>query len=181
MESAQDECSVCLDRAPDVQFSGCRHCCCLPCAVQLTLCPLCRAPIRHRVARQRDANEALVAQLAAVPRFAANDVLHSAIAAILKGSDTRRTAALIYELAAEIGGYLSLAQTEALLIKAQEHGLLDYRIQNSLVRLCNQPWLVSRQLGGCGICYYGNFGETPWLQDAIALLTYNRKASVGLQ
>ncbi|EDQ86801.1 uncharacterized protein MONBRDRAFT_27931 [Monosiga brevicollis MX1] len=44
-----DQCTVCLDQAPQVRFNPCGHACaCHTCAKQLYQCPLCRADVFER-------------------------------------------------------------------------------------------------------------------------------------
>jgi len=43
------------------------------------------------------------------------------------------------------------------------------------VRVSNQPWAVDPALGGCGVCYFGNLGEKPTLNDGLFILRKNRK------
>ena len=42
-------CVVCMD-APNEMIFGCGHLCtCSECAIQVLECPVCRAPIEHRI------------------------------------------------------------------------------------------------------------------------------------
>ena len=129
------------------------------------------------MSRYTEENELLVSQLADI--FPSNDALYTSISSLIRGYDAEKIAGLVAQMAAQGGGWLSLTQTEALLLRAQELGLLDHRIQHALVRLCNQPWQVNRDLGGSGICYYGNFGETPFLQAGLSLVLANVRITLG--
>ena len=57
----------------------------------------------------------------------------------------------------------------------------DYRLYNGLVRLCIHPWKLSR-LFSHGICYFGNYGETPDnAAHAIKLISRNFIDPMNLQ
>ncbi|KAI0213679.1 hypothetical protein LSAT2_001275 [Lamellibrachia satsuma] len=50
------ECAVCMNAMSLVLFLNCGHvCCCVQCAEPLTLCPLCRGAIVHRITLQQPA------------------------------------------------------------------------------------------------------------------------------
>jgi hypothetical protein len=125
------------------------------------------------MSREAGGNDVLLEELCAV--YPSNDSLFQSILTLMKGSDPRKVASLILQLAGGIGGFLSIAQAETILIKAKDEGLSVHYIQNNVVKLCNQPWDVNSELGGCGVCYYGNFGDRPFLQKAIDILNYNFK------
>ena len=173
MELLQDdECCVCMDEPNNVMFSPCTHKTCLNCAVKIKECPLCRTKITQRIATPGNSIKILDKLYTIYP---GNDVLFKAILCITKGIDPEKVAKLSLQLAEHIGGHLSLAQAESILIKAKDEGLLNYLIQNNIVKLCNQPWLVNKDLGGSGICYHGNFGKIPSLEMAIQLLKRNNE------
>lgn len=178
MDNSEEECPVCMETTPNVAFSPCRHACCFLCAMKLKECPLCRHPIKSRMSRKMEDNEAVVALLPTF--FIANNALYKSVSVVLGDKDTKKTAELIYELARKLHGWLSVQQTNALLLKAQNKNVLDWRIRLSLVRLCNEPWRVDSNLAGEGKCYYGNFGEVPFLEDGISLIWRNIKTTFGI-
>ena len=45
----QGECAVCWDAANEALFLPCQHTLCRACAARLRRCPMCRAPIAHRL------------------------------------------------------------------------------------------------------------------------------------
>ena len=53
------------------------------------------------------------------------------------------------------------------------HDLRSREVQ--AVRVSNQPWAVDPALGGSGVCYFGNLGEKPTLNDGLFILRKNRK------
>jgi hypothetical protein len=112
--------------------------------------------------------------------FTENKALYKSISVVLGDKDTKKTAVLIFELARELHGWISVQQTNNLLIKARDKGVLDWRIRNSLVRLCNEPWRVDYDLAREGLCYYGNGGEIPFLEHGISLLWANVRNTFGL-
>lgn len=71
--------------------------------------------------------------------------------------------------------HISVDQCEILLQAAEQQGILTYEFKNLFVALCVVPWKVDRKLGGCGVCYHGNFGDLPDSPaHAWALLKKNR-------
>ncbi|CAM9446575.1 unnamed protein product [Sphacelaria rigidula] len=43
-------CIVCFERKVDCTLVPCgHHCCCLECAAQFELCPVCRAPVEQKI------------------------------------------------------------------------------------------------------------------------------------
>lgn len=54
---------------------------------------------------------------------------------------------------------LTVSEAEGLLMYIQSSGFLTTGIQNLVCAICIEPWYVDLKLGGCGICYFGNFGE----------------------
>ena len=71
----------------------------------------------------------------------------------------------------------SVDQCEKLLSLATQNGLVttDHRYYNLLVATCVEPWKVDVNLGKHGVCYHGNFGDTPSLLGKLQLLHYNIK------
>lgn len=169
----KEECCICMENQPNTLFSPCKHSSCLGCSIKISDCPLCRSPIKSRISKIEGENDTLVGELCVV--YPSSEPLFQSILQIIKGNDPQKVASLMLQLAEHIGGYLSVAQSETILIKAKDEGLLHYVVQNNVVKLCNQPWLINTKLGGSGICYHGNFGETPFLQNAINILKYNFK------
>jgi hypothetical protein len=174
----EEECPVCMETPPNVMFSPCRHSCCFLCAMKLKECPLCRAPIKSRMSRKMEDHEHIVSLFPTF--FTENKALYKSISVVLGDKDTKKTAVLIFELARELHGWISVQQTNNLLIKARDKGVLDWRIRNSLVRLCNEPWRVDYDLAREGLCYYGNGGEIPFLEHGISLLWANVRNTFGL-
>ncbi len=179
MELSQDnECCICMDEPNNVMFSSCGHKTYLKCAVKIKKCPLCRTRITQIIATPGNSVKILDKLCTIYP---SNDVLFNAILCITKGIDPEKVAKLALQLTEHIGGHLSLAQAETILIKAKDEGLLHYLIQNNIVKLCNQPWLVNRDLGGSGMCYHGNYGEILSLDMAIRLLENNIETRCGIR
>ena len=163
-------CILCDCLHVDVELRPCKHAMCVNCAtVQLKECTLCSKNIIW-IAALED-NGAVVAKLAQI--YKESELLYTSIQSLIRGSDIRKCATLILQVAED--GYLSVAQTESLLISARDKSLLNHDMQNTLVKLCNQPWLVNKDLGGCGICYFGNLGQIPLIHEAIKILAYNFK------
>lgn len=47
---AGKECKICLANPCDVIFQPCKHmCCCKPCSVLVSQCPICRGDVRERI------------------------------------------------------------------------------------------------------------------------------------
>jgi hypothetical protein len=70
---------------------------------------------------------------------------------------------------------LTVHQTETaikLLENASSHRLTNWL--NLMVALCMNPWLVDVKVGRHGVCYFGNYGETPKsMEAAFAIVRYN--------
>jgi len=72
--------------------------------------------------------------------------------------------------------FLSVDQTETLL-KLAPSCYEKYKWMNRLVAMCREPWRVGVDLGGCGVCYFGNLGDEPNdAFEAFRLWYQNRKA-----
>jgi hypothetical protein len=37
----------------------------------------------------------------------------------------------------------------------------EHLVRNMIVAMCREPWKIDRKLGLSGLCYHGNFGESP--------------------
>ena len=73
--------------------------------------------------------------------------------------------------------FLSVDLIEKLLIISDKlNGIPKaYALKNCLVSMCSCPFAINIKLGGCGLCYHGNFGEVPSLDRYIKLLIYNKE------
>lgn len=72
----------------------------------------------------------------------------------------------------------SVAQTEFILSTLNGLEKIDYRIYNALTRLCIYPWKLGKAARH-GICYYGNFGETPNAKESDYLFKNNYTKYIG--
>lgn len=73
---------------------------------------------------------------------------------------------------------ITVDQTELLLKKCISKGFFDEphgKLRNLLVALCIEPWKVDVKLGSYGVCYHGNFGDTPSIRGCIELYYYNNE------
>jgi Zinc finger, C3HC4 type (RING finger) len=167
-----EECAVCMDAEPNVKLFPCLHTLCTLCAVKLKLCPLCRASIQRRYASAPEFEAKVLDTFTSIRR--PYKKLFLAVGRVITGSDPSIVAGKIHQIRGMMKyKVMSLENTETVLRKAELAGLLNYEVQNAVVRLCIKPWLVDVKLGGCGVCYHGNLGHPPDLHSAIQLKHYN--------
>lgn len=171
------ECAICMEALPNVYVCPCQHELCLRCALTIKLCPFCRGDIKrldycvkYKTAAETRRN------LAAM--YPPGD-LYKAIKPLIRGNDAEKIAALITSVVDLVGGWLTVAQANKLLARAEETNVREYFLCKLVVQLCHLPWDVDLKLGGCGLCYYGNYGDAPSLQDAINMLRVREKKRIG--
>jgi len=174
---ADAECPICMDAVPNACIYPCTHELCLQCALKVKLCPFCRGKIVRLgyCVKSKTAAQTRV-ELAAM--YPPGD-LYKAIKPIIRGPDAEKIGLLIVSIVDLVGGWLTAEQTNKLLARAEQAGARKYFICNLLVQLCHLPWDVDLKLGGCGLCYYGNFGDSPSLQLAINMLCTREKKRVN--
>lgn len=148
------ECPICLDREVDVELQ-CKHEYCLRCAIKVNTCPMCRSEVlRIFLLEKSELDNKIPIE------FPDNPLLFKSISDIIK-KHRLRVSELITQVSFEVKGFLSLTQTETLLSLAKTLGILDYKVEQNIVKLCNTPWSVDVGLGGSGVCYFGNTGYVP--------------------
>lgn len=177
----KEECSICLgdfDRL--CVFSPCKHSCvCLTCYLEIDCdpilkmtptikeCPLCRTEIRYCNHSDLSNPENNFQSLEGQGEFYKFAV--SYITILPKISDAQgfvETVVHAYQNVVEKHKrpcLLSTHQTEVLLTKMREGGHSKdptsyWRFNNLFVCLCATGWDVDSNLGGCGVCYFGNTG-----------------------
>jgi hypothetical protein len=104
-----------------------------------------------------------------------SDILAKTIMSVAKKvTDKTKLISLIHNIGNAISGFMSLTEAETILQYLKDNGKNASEIGNMLVRMCNTPWLVDVKLASSGVCYFGNFGEVPSLNELLILLCSNR-------
>jgi uncharacterized protein YeeX (DUF496 family) len=172
------ECCICMDNLSDTIFRPCDHTVCLECAVYLSFekikqCPLCRAEFKSIVPHFKCSKPSNISDLVKI--FPKSDVLAKTIMSVAKKiTDKTKLISLIHNIGNEISGFMSLTEAETILQYLKDNGKNTCEIGNMIVRMCNTPWLVDVKLASSGVCYFGNFGEIPSLNELLTLLCSNR-------
>lgn len=186
-----EKCIICLDADAMIKVSPCRHQnFCLECILQIKIrqdkCPCCRGEIRnlicccgqdncrHKVSKKCGryifSKSPLIFSQFLTDYLTMQNLETCDMNGVIKTiSDTyqecQRSTLWPHGLSVDqIETYLSLVQT-------QLNGA--YKLRKLLVALCQTPWLISGKLGGCGVCYHGNLGETPQIMECYDLLMKN--------
>jgi hypothetical protein len=187
----KQECIICLDGDAQIRFRGCKHCvACCKCFIdkdggaRLASCPVCRTKVVDMEASPPFTIDGLVhdhvmSELGAQH----NERLVRAMEFIVRGSvgaiQLCRKAMTHYSESAESSGFpmLSVDQAESLITAAGKrvgHDEFVYYVHHLFVCMCVHPWNVDKKVGRSGLCYYGNFGQKPFLREGIAMVVMNR-------
>ena len=135
-------------------------------------CPLCRGKIKYCLSNLKCPRPACVTDLAKLVPYN-GDIIKAVRQIIKKQTNPEKISALITQVGQQLPGYVTVDEAESVLQELINKGTIHYSVRNMMVRLCNQPWAVDRNLATHGLCYYGNFGETPSLSQAIDILRRN--------
>lgn len=177
-DESEEQCCVCLDHIANTIISPCKHKLCLECAIPIyesvKQCPLCRGELRYILSNLECGKPATASDYASI--FGKSpDLFKYIMKGVNKITVAKNLAEFIKDIGSNIEGYISLDEAEILLKTINDKGIMNYVIKNAIVKLCNQPWAVDPALGGSGVCYFGNLGEKPTLNDGLFILRKNRK------
>lgn len=157
-----------------VVIRPCGHkCACLRHAVATSQCILCKADME--CVESLDPNDSLVTEFARA--FPVSKLLYDMLVGVVSKTDYaggKTTAVRLHTIRLDSRSYLSVDQTEELLRSASAHGNTHFTVEKMLVRFCNEPWKVDRELGSAGVCYHGNMGIRPSsIRHGMAILKDN--------
>ena len=183
------ECAICLDRNATLKFFPCKHkICCIGCYAHLSdrVCPYCRTKINYVMITGYSMDSFVIEQT--IDEIIPSDnesklfrILKPILTALTSNFVMPKMLAIYNDLNASCADLpkltLTPSQANALLTiaSAKELTLLahGYMLTKSIVAMCRQPWHVDKNLGGCGLCYNGNFGDVPDLDLGIKILKDN--------
>ncbi len=173
----QDECPICVDAKPAVRVDPCGHTFCLACILRCNPCPLCRGECKYLCYNVK-VQSPTQTRLELAKLYPPGN-LYPAIKQLVRGANAKKVAGQIAAMVAEVGGWLTVAQANKLLARAEKHGILEFPVRSTIVQLCHLPWDVDLKLGCDGLCYYGYNGDPPPLYTAIGMLKEREKNRIS--
>lgn len=178
-------CKLCQKEA-DITPSFCLHSCvCSECfhSKRILCCPECSYPIYNYTSSKYSLNETIDTFVAPSDSHKTQYFIATVVMLLrsMRSYDekiVRLFVESLQTLVKEIGDgcVLNTDQCEFLLkcCLSKLHDVHSlYMIQNFLVALCKYPWEINVGLGGCGVCYHGNFGTTPCIVHAANIVRRN--------
>lgn len=186
---SMDECVICFEKNINVKLNPCNHKYCLKCALIIYFlhkkCSFCTRKIKSVITIDKEND--LSKETAIMWSEPANPFFFKFLMNFIKNLSVKDNLLEAIETITEIyldfhpkvkNYILSLVQCEELLVLAKQN--LSYnqyyaKLEQFLVCLCQTPWLVDVKLASSGVCYFGDFGDTPSILRTIGLLNYNNQ------